>query len=133
MSIYGIELLDDNVTECRDNLLHTFAEYLCIDASDPIYAAAIAVLALNVVHGDALSIHPGRRNERRSPSPSSLILVRASTTVAIFRFDTMTRMSSYDDEGTLFADLGKHEIFTPTTDFGTLSVVDLAGGAPVSA
>ena len=31
-----------------------------------------------------------------------------------FRFDTLTQMSSFGEEGTLFADLGKHEIFTPT-------------------
>ena len=28
MSIYGIELLADNVTECRDNLLAAFTDYL---------------------------------------------------------------------------------------------------------
>src|ERR1700674_1799494 len=27
MCIYGIELLDDNILECRDNLLETFADY----------------------------------------------------------------------------------------------------------
>ena len=29
-----------------------------------------------------------------------------------FRFDTLTQMSSFGED-TLFADLGKHEIFTP--------------------
>ena len=30
-----------------------------------------------------------------------------------FRFDTLTQMSSFGAEDSLFADLGKHEIFTP--------------------
>ena len=30
-----------------------------------------------------------------------------------FRFDTLTQMSAFGEEDTLFADLGKHEIFTP--------------------
>ena len=45
-----------------------------------------------------------------------------------FRFDTLTHMSAFGAEDTLFADLGKHEIFTPTRDYGTLSVTELAGG-----
>jgi hypothetical protein len=31
MCIYGIELLPDNIAECRANLLELFAEYLNID------------------------------------------------------------------------------------------------------
>ena len=51
-----------------------------------------------------------------------------------FRFDTMTLMSSFEEGDTLFADLGKHEIFTPTMDHGFLSVRDIAAerAAPVS-
>ena len=47
-----------------------------------------------------------------------------------FRFDTLTQMSSFGAEDTLFAELGKHEIFTPTRDHGPLSVADIAGGLP---
>src|SRR5260221_8894948 len=34
MCIYGIELLADNIAECRANLLEIFAEYLRIEDSD---------------------------------------------------------------------------------------------------
>lgn len=122
MSIYGIELLDDNVAECRSNLLKAFADYLGIDAGDPIYAAADAVLALNVVHGDALSM----TSRSGDPAPITFAewsyLGKGKYHRRDFRFDTMTRMSSFGDEDTLFADLGKHEIFTPTMDYGALSV-----------
>src|SRR6476660_164518 len=36
MCIYGIELLPDNIEECRDNLLEIFAEYLSLDDSDEL-------------------------------------------------------------------------------------------------
>src|SRR6266481_7603282 len=34
MCIYGIELLPDNIAECRANLLQIFADYLNLDPSD---------------------------------------------------------------------------------------------------
>jgi hypothetical protein len=45
-----------------------------------------------------------------------------------FRFDTMTQMSSFGETDTLFADLGKHQIFTPIRDHGQLTVVEIARG-----
>src|SRR5246500_3807990 len=39
MCIYGIELLADNIAECRANLLEIFADYLNLDASDNLYRA----------------------------------------------------------------------------------------------
>ena len=40
MCIYGIELLPDNIAECRANLLEIFAEYLNLNGSDDLYRAA---------------------------------------------------------------------------------------------
>ena len=34
MCIYGIELLADNVAECRENLLETFDDYLGVGPDD---------------------------------------------------------------------------------------------------
>lgn len=45
MCIYGIELLPDNIAECRANLLETFAQYLNIEKPDELYRAAYYVLA----------------------------------------------------------------------------------------
>lgn len=44
-----------------------------------------------------------------------------------FRFDTLTQISSFGAEDTLFADIGRQEIFMPTHDYGSLSVADIAG------
>src|SRR5204863_6548029 len=54
MCTYGIELLADNIAECRANMLEILAEYLNIDDSDDLYRAASYVLSQNLVHGDAL-------------------------------------------------------------------------------
>jgi hypothetical protein len=56
MCIYGIELLADNIAECRANVLEIFAEYLHLQESDDLYRAASYVLSQNLVHGDALTM-----------------------------------------------------------------------------
>jgi hypothetical protein len=128
MSIYGIELLEDNVAECRENLLAIFADYLGIAEGEPFHNAAAAVLTANIVHADALTM----TTRTSCPAPITFAewsyLGKGRFHRRDFRFDTMTKMSSFDEEDTLFADLGKHEIFTPATDYGTLSVADIAGG-----
>src|ERR1700730_3743114 len=40
MCIYGIELLADNIAECRANLLEIFSDYLNLDESDDLYRTA---------------------------------------------------------------------------------------------
>ena len=54
MCTYGIELLADNIAECRANMLEVFADYLNLDETDELYIAASYVLSQNLVHGDAL-------------------------------------------------------------------------------
>lgn len=56
MCIYGIELLGDNIAECRDNVLDVFVEYLNLDEMDDIYSAASYVLSQNLIHGDTLAM-----------------------------------------------------------------------------
>ncbi len=57
MCIYGIELLADNIGECRADLLDIFAEELGQGPDDEAYRAAAHVLAVNLVHGDALTLN----------------------------------------------------------------------------
>lgn len=40
MCIYGIELLPDNIAECRANMLEILTDYLNGDASDDLHCAA---------------------------------------------------------------------------------------------
>ena len=56
MCTYGIELLADNIEECRANMLEVFVEHLGIDESNDFYRAASYVLSQNLIHGDALKM-----------------------------------------------------------------------------
>jgi len=62
MCIYGIELLADNIAECRANTLKILADYLKLEESDELYRAASYVLSRNLVHGDArkMCTHDGK-------------------------------------------------------------------------
>jgi hypothetical protein len=127
MSIYGIELLVDNVAECRDNLLAVIAAYLGVTEGEVWHAAAVKVLCVNIVHGDAISMTTAGAIPRPIVFAEWSYVGKGRYNRRDFRLDTLTQMSSFGEE-TLFADLGKHEIFTPTKDHGTLSVAEIAGG-----
>lgn len=126
MCIYGIELLADNIAECRANLLEIFADYLKVDASDDLHRAARVVLAQNLVHGDALTM----RTHDGQPITFSEwgYLGKGKFQRRDFRFDVLTGSSAFSAEGSLFAHLGKHEIFTPTKTYPPMTVGDLATG-----
>lgn len=128
MSIYGIELLDDNVAECRANLVEVFAAHLGLAPSDELYAAALVVVGLNIVHGDALSMQTRDEAPRPITFAEWAYVGKGRYQRRDFRFETLTQMSSFGVEDSLFADLGKHEIFTPTKDYGTVTVAELAEG-----
>ena len=132
MCIYGIELLADNITECRENMLEIFAGYLNVQESDDIYRAASYVLSQNLVHGDALTMCTSR-NEPITFAEWGY-LGKGKFQRRDFRFDTLTHSSAYSQEGSLFAHLGKHEIFTPTKTYSPMTVKELASvlvnGAP---
>lgn len=123
MCIYGIELLADNIAECRANLLDIFADYLEIEETDDLYRAASAVLVLNLVHGDALTM----RNSEGQPITFAEWgpLGKGKYQRRDFRFDVLTGSSAFSAEGSLFAHLGKHEIFQPTKTWPPLTVSEL--------
>lgn len=129
MCIYGIELLPDNIAECRSNLLEVFAGYLRIDETDEMYQAASFVLSQNLVHGDALTMMDS------STQPITFAewgyLGKGKFQRRDFRLDVLTHSSAYSQEGGLFAHLGKHEIFTPIKTYPASTVGQLAVGDPV--
>lgn len=126
MCTYGIELLPDNIAECRANMLNVLAEYLNIDESDDLYRAAFFVLSQNLVHGNALTM--------RAQDGKPILfaewgyLGKGKFQRRDFRLDVLTGSSAFSAEGSLFAHLGKHEIFTPIKTWPTMTVSDLATG-----
>ena len=127
MCAYGVELLEDNIAECRANMLDIFADYLGLDEADDLYRAASHVLSLNLVHGDAMTMRG------IDGDPITVVewgyLGKGKFQRRDFRLDVLTGMASFSAEGSLFAGLGKHEIFTPTSSYPPMTVSDLAGFA----
>ena len=124
MCAYGIELLEDNIIECRANMLEVLADYLRIDEADDLYRAASHVLSLNLIQGDALSM----KGYDGAPITFSEwgYLGKGKFQRRDFRLDVLTGSSAFSAEGTLFSHLGKHEIFTPTKTYPPMTVRDLA-------
>lgn len=121
MSIYGIELLADNVAECRANVLTVFAEYLNLQDDDDLHRAARYVLVQNIVHGDALTMRAagGKPITFAEWGP----LLKGKYQRRDFRYDILTGMSEHQQSGALF---GAHEIFTPIQTYPPVTVAELA-------
>jgi len=124
MCTYGIELLADNILECRANMLEIFADYLNLAETDELYLAACYVLSQNLVHGDALTLLA------RDGQPITFAewgyLGKGKFQRRDFRFEALTRMSSFSREGSLWAHLGKHEVFTSIKVYPPMNVHELA-------
>jgi hypothetical protein len=127
MCTYGIELLADNIAECRTNMLEVLSEYLGLQESDDVYRAASYVLSQNLVHGDALTM--------RTSSGQAIIfaewgyLGKGKFQRRDFRLDSLTQMSTFGEQSPLFAHLGAHEIFTPIKTYPLMTVSELASAA----
>ncbi len=128
MCIYGIELLPDNIVECRANLIEIFAEYLNLKESDDLYHAAFYVLSQNLVHGDALKMRS--HDDRAITFAEWGYLGKGKYQRRDFSLCDLTMSSTFSAEGSLFANLGKHEIFTPAKTYPPMTVGELAALAP---
>jgi len=114
-SIYGIDILQDNVEECRHRLLDVFnASYTQLYAktlNDAYSEAAYYILKHNIIHGDALSL------KTVGPSPKPIIFSEWSFTSGSmlkrrdFAFHELLDHSSMRDLP-LFSDQGE-ETFIP--------------------
>ena len=132
MCIYGIELLPDNIAECRANMLEILAEYLGLDASQDLYQAAFHVLSQNIIHGDALTMQSA--NGEPITFAEWGYLGKGKFQRRDFRFDVLTGSSAFSAEDSLFSHLSKHEIFMPIKTYPPRTVSELSreddGNAP---
>ena len=122
MCIYGIELLEDNTDECRENLLVIFAHYLKAKPGDDLYDAAKNVLRVNIIRGDALTMLDIGGNPLVFPEWAYLSKGKFSR--RDFRFDNLAQKASF--KGTLFDGMEMHQIFAPVREYKQLSIGDLA-------
>jgi hypothetical protein len=122
MCVYGIELLADNVAECRARLIATFGTFLSIGVSDLWWQAAQRVVASNIVEGDALSMTTSAGEPIMFPEWG--YLGNGKFQRRDFSFDNLTQRASAS-EG-LFAHFEEHEIFMPVRTYPAMAVAELA-------
>lgn len=122
MSIYGIELLEDNASECRQNLLDVLCSEMGFEPNSDVVRACEAVLTINIVQGDALAMTDHLGEPIAFAEWSYLGSGRFQQ--RLFSYGTLTQMSSWEPDS-LFATLGKHEIFTPISEVKKVTLKEL--------
>ena len=100
------------------------SEYLNLDETDELYLATSYVLSQNLVHGDALTMRT--HDDHPITFAEWGYLGKGKFQRRDFRFGDLTLSSTFSSKGSLFAELGRHELFTPTKSYQPMTVVDLA-------
>jgi hypothetical protein len=125
MCTYGIELLEDNIAECRANMLEVLADYLKLEESDELYQAAFYVLSQNLVHGDALKMRTS--DDQPITFAEWGYLGKGKFQRRDFLLDNLTQSSSIGKEDLFYSERHRHESLTPTgTRYRPMTVSDLA-------
>lgn len=124
MCLYGIELLKDNIIDCRNRILEVFVSYINIDKQDDLYRSTSYVLTQNIVHGNALTMKDNNGNPITFPEWG--YLGKGKFQRRDFSYDALTGSSAFSSEGSLFANLDKHEIFRPIKTYNPMTITELA-------
>lgn len=122
MCIYGIEILEDNAQLCRSNLAEIFEKFIGNKDADQWNKAAAAVLAVNIVHADALTMKTSKGESLVFPEWG--YLGRGKFQRRDFKYDNLAQRSSF--KGTLFDGMEMDEIFKPVKNFNPLTVRQIA-------
>ena len=127
-SIYGIDLLLDNVTECRRRLLDIVKTKFPGQFSEELAASIQFVLRRNIIHGDALSL----KTAGDQPHPivfSEWSLVDGSMVKRRdFEFHELLSFAGIKGKP-LFSDLGEEAYFPdPVRDYPLTHYLRLADG-----
>jgi hypothetical protein len=122
MCIYGIELLGDNISECKAILLEVFSTFLSVGPEDNWFKAAQNVLNANILQGDALTLLT--TDGRHIEFPEWGYLGGGQYQRRDFRYDALTQRSSI--QGTLFELFEEHQLFVPTKTYPKMSAEELA-------
>ena len=128
-SIYGIELLEDNVERCRERLFEIYLEWYssvsCGQTNEQLFKCVKFVLSKNIIHGDALTLKTVGENEE------PIVFSEWSFTQNMvkrrgFAFDELLQNQSIRDTP-LFSDLGD-DVFLPQTieEFPMVHYLELA-------
>ncbi len=124
MCTYGVELLADNIKECRQDMMEVLADYLKFTPEDDLYRAVSHVLSVNLVHGDALTMKTAQGEPIAFAEWG--YIGKGKFQRRDFRLDVLTGASAFNAEGSLFAGLGNHEILKPTKTYPPMTIKGLA-------
>jgi hypothetical protein len=122
MCIYGIELLGDNISECKSILLEVFSTFLSLTPEENLFKAAQNVLNANILQGDALTLLTA--DGKHIEFPEWGYLGGGQYQRRDFRYDALTQRSSI--QGTLFELFEEHQLFIPTMTYPKMSIEELA-------
>lgn len=115
-SIYGIDILEDNVIECRERLYAIFEkQYLKLyktDAQDTCKKSAKYILSQNIIWGDALTLMRVDKEDKPIVFAEWSAVNGSMLKRRDFTLNELLRNSNAGDMG-LFSDLGE-EAFIPT-------------------
>jgi len=121
-SIYGIDILEDNVTACRNRLFYLFEEYYLSrfqrKAKKECLATVKFILGRNIIHGDALTLQTVGDNPQFiifsewSFVKGSMIKRRDFTFQQLLTPDKQKQITLFNSSKTQKSDTGK-DIFIP--------------------
>lgn len=127
-SIYGIDILEDNIRDCRRRLFEIFdvsyARLFKAAAKDKCREAARFILERNIIWGDALTLRTAGEKPSHiifsewSPVNGSMLKRRDFTFSELLRHEGAMQVplfpgSESEEQLPLFSDLGEH-VFIPT-------------------
>ena len=121
MCIYGIELLEDNIIECKENLIVIFIDYLKLENTDVLISAAKSVLDANIIQGDALTLNDSTL--KAIVFPEWGYLGKGKYQRRDFRFDDLTQRAGI--EGTLFELFEEDQLFAAVKTYPQMSVEEI--------
>ena len=122
MCIYGIELLSDNVVECRSELLDIFKKFVNLESQSYWIQAAEKVLNANIIQGDALTLKTSTGEDITFPEWSYLGSGKFQR--RDFHFHALAQRASI--KGTLFEMFEEEQLFVPTRTFPVMTVEEIA-------
>lgn len=115
-SIYGIDIIQDNVVACRDRLLKIFEDdYRNIykDKINPLCIESVEkILSLNIVHGDALSLKSCDKKPKPIIFPEWSLVNTTHFKRRDFSFEELMATLDYNSMP-LFSDQNE-DVFIPT-------------------
>tara|TARA_Y100001970_G_scaffold98028_1_gene123238 strand:- start:1452 stop:2123 length:672 start_codon:yes stop_codon:yes gene_type:complete len=126
-SIYGIDILEDNIVSARKRLfnqfLNLYEKKFISNINKKLLECVKYILEVNLVHADALSLKKVKNNKPIIFSEWSLINDKIKR--RDFEFKNLIDYAPFD-EGTLFSDLGEKVIIpSPIKEYPLIHFMDI--------